>query len=114
MLGLFCADRATLSDADVDLGQALCDIATVGLLQERTVRHGELLAEQLQSALNSRVLIEQAKGVLSERAGTSVDVAFNLLRSYARSNRQQLSVVAAHVIEGTLPAADLVAATDVR
>jgi GAF domain-containing protein len=112
VLNLFCADRATLSDADVDLGQALCDIATVGLLHERTVRQGEVLAEQLQSALNSRILIEQAKGVLSERAGTTVEVAFSLLRAYARGNQQHLSAVAARVIDGTLLATDL--ATAVR
>ncbi|WP_405064487.1 GAF and ANTAR domain-containing protein [Kribbella sp. NBC_01505] len=107
VLNLFCTDRSTLSDADVELGQALCDIATVGLLQERTVRRSELLAEQLQSALNSRILIEQAKGVLSERAGIGVADAFTLLRTHARRNQLQLGVVAAAVIDGTLAASAL-------
>jgi len=102
VLNLFCTERTTLSDADVDLGQALCDIATVGLLQERTLRQAEVLAEQLQSALNSRVLLEQAKGVLAERATISVDQAFTLMRAYARRNNQQLIAVAAAVIEGTI------------
>lgn len=107
VLNLLCTTRATLSDADIALGQALCDIATVGLLQERTVREGALLAEQLQSALNSRVLLEQAKGVLSERAGISVDNAFTLMRSHARRNRQQLGVIAGAVINGTIAASEL-------
>ncbi|WP_405064490.1 GAF and ANTAR domain-containing protein [Kribbella sp. NBC_01505] len=110
VLNLFCTDRATLSDSDVDLGQALCDIATVGLLQERTVRRSELLAEQLQSALNSRILLEQAKGVLSERAGIGVDEAFVLMRAYARRNRLQLGAVAGAVIDGTLTASEVAGA----
>jgi GAF domain-containing protein len=103
VLNLFCVDRATLSDSDVDLGQALSDIATVGLLHERTLRQAEVLSEQLQSALNSRVLLEQAKGVLSERAKIDVDEAFTLLRTYARRNHQQLTAVATAVIDGILP-----------
>ncbi|TDD60692.1 ANTAR domain-containing protein [Kribbella antibiotica] len=106
-LNLFCADRTTLGDADVALGQALCDIATVGLLQERTVRQGALLAEQLQSALNSRIMLEQAKGVLSERAGINVNDAFTLIRAYARRNRQQLHAVAGAIIDGTITSSDL-------
>jgi GAF domain-containing protein len=101
-MNLFCQDRSSLSDDDVSLGQALADVATIGLLQERTVRHGEIVAEQLQGALNSRILIEQAKGVLAERSGVDVDEAFALLRAYARSNGTQLSAVAAAVISGSV------------
>lgn len=111
VLNLFCTQRATLNDDDIALGQALCDIATVGLLQERTVRHGEWLAEQLQSALNSRILLEQAKGVLSERAAIGVDLAFTLMRAHARRTHQQLSAVATQIIDGTIPAAALQAPT---
>ena len=110
VLNLLCTDLAGLSEADVALGQALCDIATVGLLQERTVRQGAELAEQLQSALNSRVLLEQAKGVLSERAGISVDHAFTLMRTHARSNHLKLGTVATAVINGTIAPADLTSA----
>ncbi|MEV8378920.1 GAF and ANTAR domain-containing protein [Kribbella sp. NPDC056861] len=110
VLNLFCVERSTLSAADVDLGQALCDIATVGLLQERTVRRGEVLAEQLQSALNSRIMLEQAKGVLSERAGIGVDDAFALMRAHARRNHLQLGAVAVAIIDGTITAAELGAA----
>lgn len=112
VLNLFCLNRATLSDTDVALGQALCDIATVGLLQERIVRHGEVLAEQLQSALNSRIMLEQAKGVLSERAGISVDDAFTLIRAHARRNHLQLSAVASGLIDGTVAATALTSTSD--
>jgi len=48
-------------EADLRLGQALADVATIGILEERAIRHGEIVTEQLQTALNSRVIIEQAK-----------------------------------------------------
>ncbi len=108
-LNLFCTERAILAATDVALGQALCDMATVGLLQERTVRRGEVLAEQLQSALNSRILLEQAKGVLSERSGISVDDAFGLIRAHARRNHLQIGSVATGLIDGTITAAALTA-----
>ncbi len=107
VLNLFCTDQSVLSREDIDLGQALCDIATVGVLQERAIRSGELLAEQLQGALNSRVLIEQAKGVLAARADISPEAAYAVLRDYARSQRQHLRAVATAVIDGSLTAADL-------
>jgi GAF domain-containing protein len=104
-MNLFCRNQSSLSDDDIAVGQALSDVATIGLLQERTVRHGEIVAEQLQGALNSRILIEQAKGVLAERAGIGVDAAFAMLRAYARRNGRKLSAVAAAVIDGSLDAA---------
>ncbi|GAA0928645.1 GAF and ANTAR domain-containing protein [Kribbella koreensis] len=104
VLNLFCREPATLRPTEVKLAQALCDIATVGLLQERAVRQGQLLAEQLQSALNSRIVLEQAKGILSERAGVTVDEAFTLMRAYARRNQRPLATVAAAVIDGTVEA----------
>ena len=107
VLNLLCARRSTLSQDDIELGQALCDIATVGLLQERSVRESEILAEQLQIALNSRILIEQAKGVLAAKVGIGVDVAFARMREHARHNREHLSAVAAAVVNGTMGWADL-------
>ncbi|HET6292607.1 MAG TPA: GAF and ANTAR domain-containing protein [Kribbella sp.] len=104
-MNLFCRTRSNLSDDDLAVGQALSDVATIGLLQERTVRHSEVIAEQLQAALNSRILIEQAKGVLAERTGIGVDAAFAVLRAYARSSGRQLGAVAAAVIDGSLDAA---------
>jgi GAF domain-containing protein len=107
VLNLFCKEPATLLPTEVKLAQALCDIATVGLLQERAVRQGHLLAEQLQSALNSRIVLEQAKGTLSERAGITVDEAFTLMRAYARRNQRTLVAVAGAVIDGKIGAAGL-------
>ena len=86
------------------------DVATVALLQERAIRPGTILAEQLQSALNSRVVIEQAKGILAASAGLSLNAAFSLMRAHARSNHLHLSAVAAEVIAHTLTATDLQAA----
>jgi AmiR/NasT family two-component response regulator len=76
-------------------------VATVGLLQERAVAARELLATQLQVALTSRALLEQAKGVLVQRAGLSMDQAFQLIGAYARSNNGRLSDVAARIIDGS-------------
>ena len=68
-LNLFHRTPGPLPDADLALGQALADVATIGILQERAIRRGEVLNEQLQTALNSRVIIEQAKGVLAQASG---------------------------------------------
>jgi hypothetical protein len=79
--------------------QALADVATIGLLQERTARRREIAAEQLQGALNSRVIIEQAKGKLAERLSLDMDASFKLLREYARTSNQRLTDVARHFVE---------------
>ena len=89
------------------LTQALADAATIGILQERAVKHGTDLAGQLQGALNSRIVIEQAKGIVAERRQVDMDEAFALLRSYARSNRTQLSDVARAIIDHSLAPAEL-------
>jgi transcriptional regulator with GAF, ATPase, and Fis domain len=93
-LNLFRAQPGPLDPADLRIGQALADVATIGLLQERSVRRGEIAAEQLQGALNSRIIIEQAKGKLAERLSTDMDHAFALLRDYARNSNQRLTDVA--------------------
>ena len=84
----------TLGDDDIPIIQSLADMASIALLQERAIRRGEVLTEQLQGALNSRVVIEQAKGAVAQARGVSVDDAFRLIRAYARSHRQRLGVVA--------------------
>ena len=83
-LNLFSVRPGALSPEDLRIGQALADVATIGILQERAIRRREVLAEQLQAALNSRVMIEQAKGILAERGRLDLSEAFNLLRSQAR------------------------------
>lgn len=101
-MNLFCVEASRLSAADLALAQALADIATIGLLQERAVRQAGLIAEQLQAALNSRVLIEQAKGVLLASADIDVDRAFQLMRSYSRRTNRPVKEVARSVIDGAL------------
>ena len=93
-----------MTASEIEVGQALADVATVGLLQERSLREARLLNEQLQGALNSRIVIEQAKGMLAERRGVEMDTAFDILRTYARSTNQKLSAVAQSLLAGTLSA----------
>jgi hypothetical protein len=100
-LNLFRAGPGPLDPADVRIAQALADVATIGLLQERNVRRSETVAEQLQGALNSRVIIEQAKGKLAERLSIDMDQAFTLLRDYARNTNQRLTDVARQFISAT-------------
>jgi transcriptional regulator with GAF, ATPase, and Fis domain len=100
-LNLFQATPGDVSHENVRIGQALADVATIGLLQERSARRSDIVSEQLQSALNSRVIIEQAKGKLAERRGLDMDQAFNQLRSYARDRNLRLSDLAQAFIDGT-------------
>jgi AmiR/NasT family two-component response regulator len=90
------------------IGQALADVATIGLLQERNLRRSETVAEQLQAALNSRVVIEQAKGKLAERSATDMDTAFRMLRDHARNTNQRLTDVARNFVDN--PSMDFPAA----
>ena len=99
-LNLFRAQAGTFDPADVRVGQALADVATIGLLHERNVRRREAVAEQLQAALNSRVVIEQAKGKLAERLSIDMDRAFTMLRDYSRNTNQHLTDVARDFVTG--------------
>ncbi len=109
-LNLFHQRPGALAEDDLALGQALADVATIGILSERAIRRGEVVNEQLQAALNSRIVIEQAKGVLAERGELSMDAAFDRLRRYARRNNLRLSEVAREVVLTDL-AADILGAT---
>jgi transcriptional regulator with GAF, ATPase, and Fis domain len=99
-LNLFSTRVGELDPLTIRLGQALADVATIGLLQARAIRHHEVLTEQLQTALNSRVVIEQAKGVIAERQGLDMDQSFSLLRLAARSGNRRLSELAQDVVSG--------------
>ncbi|MFI6026608.1 ANTAR domain-containing protein [Amycolatopsis magusensis] len=101
-LNLFRFEPGRMSEADLEIGQAMADVATVGLIQERAIAAGERLATQLQTALSSRVQLEQAKGVLAQRARLPMDEAFQVMRAYARSHNRRLGDVAAQIIHGTL------------
>ena len=114
-LNLFHHNPGPIPPADLALGQALADVATIGILQERAIRRGEVLNEQLQTALTSRVVVEQAKGVLAQRHGISMDAAFDQLRRYARARNLRLADVARQLATSTLDPAIITAApTSVR
>lgn len=101
-LNLFAARPTTLSADDMRIGQALADVATIGIMQERAIRRRDVLAEQLEAALNSRVIIEQAKGVIAERGRMDVTAAFELLRRHARSRSRRLTEIARAVVDGVI------------
>ncbi len=100
-LNLFDINPGTLDADKLHVGQALADVATIGLLQQRAIHRRDVLTEQLQTALNSRVLIEQAKGVLAERLDLDVAEAFTLLRSDARRRNRRLSELARAIVDGS-------------
>ncbi|MCV7227024.1 GAF and ANTAR domain-containing protein [Mycolicibacterium komossense] len=99
-LNLFRTDTGALPPTDVAVGQALADVATIGILHQRILTRSELVNQQLQTALNTRVVIEQAKGVLSERGAVDMDTAFKLLRAHARRTQQRLADLSASVVAG--------------
>jgi hypothetical protein len=106
-LNLFHSERGALREPDMSAVQALADVATIGILHERSIREAQVLTEQLQTALNTRVVIEQAKGVVAERAHVDVERAFHRIRTYARANNRRLDDVARRLLAGTLSADDL-------
>ena len=101
-LNLFSTSAAPLSQADEDVAQALADVATISILQQRTLDDALVVTGQLENALESRIVIEQAKGVVAERNHVSIDVAFTLLRAYARGHNALLSQVAHDIVGGVL------------
>ena len=100
-LNLFGTQPGALDGDTTRLAQALADVATIGLLQARAIRQRDTIAEQLQTALNSRVVIEQAKGVIAERRHIDVDQSFTLLRGTARTSNRRLSELARAVVDGS-------------
>ena len=102
-LNLFRISPGALGDDDLVAAQAMADVATIGILQQQAVHEARVLVEQLQKALNSRIILEQAKGVLAERAHVSLDQAFAMLRGYARNHNVRLRDVAELLIAGKVP-----------
>jgi GAF domain-containing protein len=101
-MNLFRHRPGAMDADDLALGQALADVATIAILQERALRRAEVVTEQLQTALTSRVIIEQAKGVLAQHSGLSMQEAFDRMRGWTRSHNRRLSEVARALAERTL------------
>src|SRR5271154_6796661 len=97
-LNLFRGSDEPFTGTEMAIAQAMAEMAAIGLIQERAARERNVLATQLQAALNSRVIIEQAKGMISEYLTMTVDDAFELLRSYAHYHNRKLSEVASDVV----------------
>jgi GAF domain-containing protein len=105
-LNLLSVARAPMAEADIIVARAFADLAALSIVQHRASAEAQRLNEQLSAALTSRVVIEQAKGVISERADVDLAEAFSRLRAYARSGNHRLTDVARAAVDGTLdPAA---------
>jgi GAF domain-containing protein len=107
-LNLFRSVPGHLAPADVSAAQALADVATIAIIQHRAAHDAQELADQLHLALNSRIVVEQAKGVIAEKAAVGMDEAFALLRGYARRHQRLLGEVAQEVIDRRIPARSLI------
>lgn len=108
-LNLFRAEPGGLGATDVSTGQAFADVAAIAILQTRASREAHVVTDQLQNALQSRVAVEQAKGVLAERDKMGTDAAFHRIRAYARSHQRLLGEVAEEIVTGALTSAELLA-----
>ena len=101
-LNLLSVSGAPMPKADLIVARAFADLAALSIVQHRTSLEAQRLNEQLSAALTSRVVIEQAKGVISERASTDLAEAFSRLRAYARNNNLRLTDVAQAAVDGSL------------
>ena len=106
-LNVFRGSDVPFTGDEMAIAQAMGEVAAIALIQERALREHSLLTGQLHAALNSRVVIEQAKGMLSEYLKVTVSDAFELLRTYAREHNRKLSEVAGEVVDRTIPSAAL-------
>ena len=106
-LNLFHVEAGRMREADVDAAQALADVATIAILQHRAALEAQVVNEQLNHALNSRIVIEQAKGIVAQREGLNMEQAFSTLRKHARDHNLRLVDVAHDIIDGTLAASAL-------
>jgi GAF domain-containing protein len=106
-MNVFDASLRDMTQTESNLLRAFADAATIGILQERTVKQQSDLSIQLQGALNSRIAVEQAKGIVAERLKVDMDTAFGMIRSHARNHNALLSAVADALVRGSLSAAEL-------
>jgi len=106
-VNLFMSEPGPLSDADVSVAQAFAGAVTIALLQDKATTDAHELTAQLQGALNSRIIIEQAKGTIAERDGIGMDEAFERLRSYARTHGKKLADIAQAVVAHTFTTAEI-------
>ncbi len=106
-LNLFRSNEGSLDASDIHAAQALAAVATIAILQHRAALETQVLNSQLSQALNSRIVIEQAKGMVGERAGIGMEQAFNRLRNHARNHNHRLADVARDVVDGVLATASL-------
>ncbi len=113
-LNLFRTEAPALSADEQRIAQALADVATIAVLQQRSLARASQLAEQLQTALSSRVIIEQAKGVIAEFGGLDMTAAYSALRLYARDHNRKLADVAGAVVAGRVNLPSLVACLRTR
>jgi GAF domain-containing protein len=103
-LNLLRATREPMTEADFIVARAFADLAALSIVQHRASMDAQRLNEQLSAALTSRIVIEQAKGVISERAGVDLTEAFSRLRVFARNSNRRLTDVAQAAVDGTLDA----------
>ena len=101
-LNLFMSEPVELSHADVVLAHALADVASIAIVQDQATREAAIREGRLQHALNSRIVIEQAKGMIAERAGIDMDAAFCALRDHARNNNRGLTDLAEALVNGRI------------
>ncbi|EME23087.1 GAF and ANTAR domain-containing protein [Rhodococcus triatomae] len=113
-LNLFGDRPGPLGDRELKVARALADTATIGILHERALRRAEVLTEQLQSALNQRVTIEQAKGILAQAGNLDMGQAFEILRGHSRNTNTRLSLIAHDLVTGEVSPAQLFDAAAAR
>lgn len=106
-LNLFRGGPGEMGPADIEIAQAFADVATIAIIQHRAAHEAQVINEQLTHALNSRVVIEQAKGMVAERLNLDMQASFAALRTHARNHNLRLVAVAEAVIAGTLAPSQL-------
>ena len=106
-LNMFSVGKGEMEAADLDAAQAMADVATIAILQHRAALEAQILNEQLNYALNSRIVIEQAKGMIAERETLNMEQAFSMLRNHARNHNLRLVDVARDIITAKLSVSSL-------